>query len=310
MKYKILTAARTVLIASGLCIAGTSNASIITQWSFSTDSTFVGNSAVFGPGSGSIIENATELSWGSNSGNFQSPTANGNQNRSALTIGAVVDGSNDGDNSNGITTTTGGGPATGFINTTIGGAPMFGAGQIGLGTNFTHWNNPISVNFATLLRGSIFDTLTLTPIIPFGAPVAAPNLTFNFEFRETPNDANCAGGTPNPCGDLWGFSGTQNLNIGFNVDGQDYFASVFVLNENLNGSPISFLDDAQCSELGFTVGISGQRCQGFLTAEAASTTVQFGFAITTDRIQVPEPHTVALLGLSLLGLARIKKQRK
>ena len=259
---------------------------IVTQWTYDTDSTFSG--AQFDSGTGSQTASSYELSWGNGAGDFQ----NTNSNRSALTIGSDASANR-----------TGGGPVTGAINTTIGGTPDLSQGEVSFGTTFTHWNNPIDASYATLLRAVVDDTLTLTPLTPLGgSSVDAPTLAFNFEFRETPNGGPCAGGTSTPCGDLFGFAGTPNLNLPFTYDDVNYFASIFVLDPDLTSSPIQFLNDGQCDALGFTSGPSGQRCQGFLTNESAWTTIQFGFAITTDPISVPEPASIALLGIGLAGL--------
>ena len=227
--------------------------------------------------------------------NFQVNTGDSTTNRSALTIGKDT-GAN----------RTGGGPVTGTgingINTTIGGSPNIGLGQIKNGTSFTHWNNPISADFKTLLGGTIVDTLTLTPNAPAGyfgqASVAAPTLTFLFKFQETPNDGSggfCAGGRPIPaagCEDLFGFDPTTlNNAFQYNDVGADgiwgngddfmrtYYASVFVLDGSGNPFPISQLLAGECTAIGLSAG-----CFGFRTAEAAQTSAQFAFAVTTDPI--------------------------
>lgn len=282
------------------------NSTIVTQWSFTTDSDFdnSGNNLTFTAGSGSTTGNDHEISWGSATGDFQNPTNSSSGNRSAITIGAVNDNGN-----TVVTTTTGGGSASGFINTSFDGNPSFGDGEIGLGNNFTHWNNTISSSFSILTSGVIFNTLSLTPILPAGSSVALPNLTFDFNFLETSNSGPCPGGSPTPCGDLWGFSGTPNLNIPFNYQGTNYFASIVVLDPNLQNTPISFLNDGQCAALGFTTGLSGQRCQGFLTSESAATTVQLGFFVSTTPVNVSEPGVLALFGISLLTMGAMRRKK-
>ncbi len=285
-KATLIASALGLLVTSGVGLAGP----IVTQWSYSTDATFT--AATFSGGGGTTNSGTPlptmdyELSWGATGGDFQNPTNNASLNRSALTIGSGTAG-----------TTTGGGPATGSVDTLIGGGPVM-ANNIGIGVNMTHWNNPISASFATLLTGTIFDTLTLTPTAPVaGSPVNAPALTFNFHFAETPNEGPCAGGTAIPCGDLFGIFGVPTLNQGFSYDGNNYLASVVISDGQGGASPIGTLSDPQCAAIGF-----GSGCQGFLTTEEAATTVQFAFVVSTEPVYVPEPATLALMGLGLFGL--------
>lgn len=289
---KKLMFART-LIASSLLAAGASAAPIVTEWSFATNAKF--SSPVFQTSRGGLTSASDyELSWGNATGDFQAPTGNSANNRSALTIGDIGD-----------KTLTGGGPATGNVFTNTDGTPNILIGEVGLGINLSHWNNTIS-GFNTLLRAALIDTLTLTPldnIDPLQAEVDAPTITFDFEFRETPNNPagnpGCAGGTPEPCGDLVGFESIPTLNQAFTYHGNQYFASVLLLNEALDAAaPIAALDPGQCAALSFQ-----GPCQGFLTTESARTTINFGFSVSSVPFNVPVAPSFGLVlaGLGILG---------
>jgi len=292
-------------VAAGMGVfAPVAQAAIVTSWGYSTSATFTSAAFETNGDPGAAALTPSTLTWGNSSGDFTTPSTNFLNNKSALTIG---NGESGADRYNGLA-------ATGTVGTVIGGLPTLA--DAGLGVTFTHFNNPISSGYNSLLSGSIFDTLTLTPISPLGSAVAAPNINFNFEFRETPNDPTsgiCAGGESSSlgegCGDLFGFAGIPNLNQAFNYDGQQYFASVLVLGPNFEVSPIAFLNDGQCAALGYTSGTSGQRCQGFQTAENAATTVRFGFVVTTEPLPVPEPGTLALMGLAILGLGVMRARK-
>ena len=82
-------------------------------------------------------------------------------------------------------------------------------------------------------------------------------------------------------------------------------ASVFVIDGSGNPFPISQLLAGECAAIGLSAG-----CFGFRTAEAAQTSAQFAFAVTTAPISIPEPGSLALVGLAFAGLAGMRRRKQ
>jgi hypothetical protein len=174
--------------------------------------------------------------------------------------------------------------------------------------SITHLNRPITGT--TLSSLDILSTLTLTPSSPPSAPLAPATLVFTVHYLETPNNANpCADGGTNGvginsagCADIY-VTDANSLNFPFFYDlgsgPQQYFISFFELTNGLN--PLS---SAACA----SVGVSSP-CLGFETPEGQDTTVQFASLITTERVTVPEPATIALFGIGLAGLGFSRRRK-
>lgn len=281
-----------VQIAAALAAAGTvasAQAALVTSWDYSVLTQFTGVNT-FTAGGGSQFQTPRQVSWGDGPAGDLFVSGSG---RSGISI------SDDSANKAGDDPSVD--PKTGVVVTND-----LSLAGIGKGVWITHHNNVI--NAASLKTSQISTALELWAIPPGNvgpADVTPPTINFTVYFAETPNQAPCAAVSPpgNPCNDIFALTQAQALNQQFTFDGVDYFVSIFPIGGPGLGT-FSALSAAECAATG-----AGPGCFGFTTVEGQDTTIQFGFAITSERVGIPEPEILGLFGLSLLGLVAARRRR-
>ncbi|WP_026971951.1 THxN family PEP-CTERM protein [Aliagarivorans marinus] len=205
---------------------------------------------------------------------------------------------------------------------------VFTGGPAVDGVGVVHSNFAIPQGSETLGKAVVLDGLELSVAEPAAyGPLdfAAPTLAFGIYFEETFNgiSSNCPYGDGNPaCEDLFVITIPTEAEVSVDVDADTFEFSVdfrldndpttelgqyeYTITTLLQGVDVIGFDanSEQCTNAGIAVDTE---CWGFLTEEGQDNYLAASYRITAT--DVTEPATLAVFGLSLLGLAGVRRRQ-
>jgi hypothetical protein len=314
--FKLLAAAAALSVSS----ASFAMPTLITEWDFINEAGWMNwdpatdvtaSAADSDGGNGSILSTgalSTQICWGD-------PVVVGQQ--SCLEVDSpITEGTTQVWDENGVYQDVNGGAAQGRVQTVA----AFGDYTTAFknGTALRHDNFKLWADTSTPIESvTLVDGLQLTGFYNMGAnntgAVLAPELQFAVDFNETRND----GGNDGICED------GNAVGVGVNVNGcADIFSVIGFVGGNIIGGGADFIDFAvEFVVNGVGPGIHkryelitrlsglqtlGGGAFGFLTEEERVNVLNAQFAVRA----VPEPSTLAVFALSLVGLVLVGRRKK